>query len=66
MPKKTIKAYPGGGQAPTQPLFLHSISVAHVYVNIATTTTDLAGRDLHQIIVIIKLGRPQRAQDFTT
>ena len=33
-----------------QPLFLHRISVVRVYVYIAATTTDLAGRDLRHLV----------------
>ena len=51
--EKTIKACPGWGlralsltwRVATQPLFLHRISVVFVYLCIATTTPDPAGRD---------------------
>ena len=62
VPRKTIKACPGRGRgiralsltwrAATQPLFLHGFSVVRVYVcsNTETSTADLAGRDLRQLV----------------
>ena len=36
----------------TQPLFLHRISVVRVYVYIAATTADPAGRDLRHLPIL--------------
>ena len=36
-------------RAATQPLFLHRISVVRVYLHIAATAQDPAGRDLGQV-----------------
>ena len=60
--RKTIKAFPGGGQGFLSNLesghaapFLHRISVVHVYVclNTETSTADLAGWDLHHLETVL-------------
>ena len=54
MPRKTIKARPGGVSGPLSDLesghtapFSPQDSVVHVYLSIAATAQDLAGRDPH-------------------
>ena len=63
MPRKTIKACPGGGfggahsltyRETVQSLFLHRISIVREYLSIATTIQDPARQDPHQLTTVLQ------------